>query len=88
MSKIVIFSLFVAFVLLFPIEIESQKRYCGQVLTDSLALICDGQYNNLMPSSRGKRSWSQRKGVFDECCKVPCSMKTLKSYCNNSKGKK
>lgn len=30
-------------------------RYCGRVLTESLALICDGEYGGLLPQSH-KRS--------------------------------
>lgn len=30
-------------------------RYCGRVLTESLALICDGEYGGLLPPSH-KRS--------------------------------
>lgn len=30
-------------------------RYCGRVLTESLALICDGEYGELLPQSH-KRS--------------------------------
>lgn len=33
----------------------STKRFCGHVLTESLALICDGEYETIVPSN-SKRS--------------------------------
>lgn len=142
-------------------------RYCGRVLTESLALICDGEYGGLLPPShkrsgnawtsyslnlifnrvfctecsyfcdcilrtqiilhlisdesmdeeaytdqmspimdeiplqyqtyaylskllpdvtdlkpRSRRDWMlPRRGVYDECCRKPCSVQELKSYC-------
>lgn len=34
----------------------STKRFCGRVLTESLALICDGEYETIIPSESQKRS--------------------------------
>lgn len=31
--------------------------------------------------SRVRRDWINRRGVFDECCRKPCSVQELKSYC-------
>lgn len=106
----------------------STKRFCGHVLTESLALICDGEYetiikrsddsfeddvyndqaanaaatfidelpiqyqtyaylSKLLPESaalrpRARRDWMYtRHGVYDECCRKPCSFQELKSYC-------
>lgn len=36
-------------------EFGRNHRYCGRVLTESLALICDGEYGGLLPPSH-KRS--------------------------------
>lgn len=30
---------------------------------------------------RVRREWIARRGVYDECCRNPCSFNTLKSYC-------
>lgn len=32
------------------------KRYCGRVLTESLALICEGEYETIIPMEYQKRS--------------------------------
>lgn len=40
----------------------STKRFCGHVLTESLALICDGEYETIVPSNSkrsGMQIWSQ-----------------------------
>lgn len=34
----------------------STKRFCGRVLTESLALICDGEYETIIPMENQKRS--------------------------------
>lgn len=139
---------------------RSTKRFCGRMLTESLALICDGQYGTIIPTdkrsgmclfhslilyntneflyldihfiygffcslhfildesfddfafsdqpaaseldipiqynkhsylskiapdaairSRKRRDWINRRGVYDECCRKPCSVQELKSYC-------
>lgn len=31
---------------------RSTKRFCGRMLTDSLALICDGQYGTIVPMDK------------------------------------
>lgn len=33
--------------------------------------------------SRVRRNWYIRRGVYDECCRKPCSINELKSYCKN-----
>lgn len=38
---------------------RSTKRFCGRMLTESLALICDGQYGTIIPMD--KRSGKKRK---------------------------
>lgn len=101
---------------------RSSKRFCGKMITDSLALICDGEYETIVPMekrsdesfdeyndqpaalnlpakyqsypylakiapdtaavrSRVRRDWISRRGVYDECCRKPCSVQELRSYC-------
>ena len=36
---------------------RSTKRFCGRMLTDSLALICDGQYGTIVPMDK-------RSGIY------------------------
>lgn len=31
--------------------------------------------------SRVRRDWVNRRGVYDECCRKPCSVQELRSYC-------
>lgn len=31
--------------------------------------------------TRFRREWYPRRGVYDECCRKPCSVQELKSYC-------
>ncbi|XP_031622182.1 bombyxin B-1 homolog isoform X1 [Contarinia nasturtii] len=31
--------------------------------------------------SRVRREWVARRGVYDECCRKPCTVQELKSYC-------
>lgn len=31
---------------------RSTKRFCGRMLTESLALICDGQYGTIIPTDK------------------------------------
>lgn len=31
--------------------------------------------------SRVRRDWINRRGVYDECCRKPCSVQELRSYC-------
>lgn len=137
----------------------STKRFCGRILTDSLALICNNEYEQFIPSKRSgkqisaenpiihgallifvqslknwlsvssfqndvdetfeeyayndqpaqlmddlplnyqsyaymskiapeaalrpriRREWVARRGVYDECCRKPCSTQELKTYC-------
>lgn len=30
---------------------------------------------------RVRRDWVARRGVYDECCRKPCSVQELKNYC-------
>lgn len=30
---------------------------------------------------RVRRDWVARRGVYDECCRKPCSVSELKNYC-------
>lgn len=32
-------------------------------------------------SSRVRRDWVNRRGVYDECCRKPCSVQELRNYC-------
>lgn len=36
---------------------RSSKRFCGRMITDSLALICDGEYGTIVPMEK-------RSGIY------------------------
>lgn len=45
--------------------------------------------SKLAPESVGlrprvRREWLVRRGVYDECCRKPCSVQELKSYCKKN----
>ncbi|XP_046666831.1 bombyxin A-2 homolog [Homalodisca vitripennis] len=75
---------------------RSRLQVCGEQLTQSLMVICDNKYNkrnqltsDLYPESSPWWSRSRavslmtrvRRGVVDECCDKPCSLRELSSYC-------
>lgn len=31
---------------------SSNRRFCGRALTDALALVCDGEYEAIVPASK------------------------------------
>lgn len=73
---------------LFPDELIDEYAYNDQSAPyDELAL----QYQalpflaKLAPATahrpRVRRDWTTRRGVYDECCKKPCSITELRSYC-------
>lgn len=41
---------------------DSSKRFCGRMLTDSLALICEGEYEAMIHPS--KRSGKRKTYIF------------------------
>lgn len=53
---------------------RSSKRFCGRMLTDSLALICDGQYGTIVPMDKRSGTyifyfWYLRCYAIDELSK-------------------
>lgn len=99
-------------------EKRNSNRYCGPILSDMLAIVCDGIYNEkkyqksyesdldeeygfgqqqpyldiarlpfpyrTRPNAAALLSGSFRRytrGVTDECCKKPCTISELRTYC-------
>lgn len=49
------------------------QRYCGKQLTIAIKVYC-GPQSDLYLLRR-------RRGVIDDCCRSPCSIKELRKYC-------
>lgn len=43
---------------------SSSKRFCGRMLTESLALICDGQYGTIIPTEKRSGSTHLKQFLF------------------------
>lgn len=52
-----------------PIQYQSYS-YLAKIAPDTVAV-----------RSRVRRDWINRRGVYDECCRKPCSVQELRSYC-------
>ncbi|XP_026821780.1 bombyxin B-8-like [Rhopalosiphum maidis] len=53
------------------------SQYCGSRLSNELAILCSGKYNDAKGSPK-----RQKRGIVDECCRTPCSRNYMKiNYC-------
>lgn len=57
---------------------QSTKRFCGRMLTESLALICDGQYGTIIPTDK-------RSGMLSEGTSQPSmALFIITGYCTGN----
>lgn len=62
----------------------STKRFCGHVLTESLALICDGEYETIVPSNNKRSGMKIASQMYQRRIKNEFSMQAKTKANKNS----
>ncbi|KAL4103725.1 hypothetical protein QTP88_019069 [Uroleucon formosanum] len=54
-------------------------QFCGSALSVQMAIICRGWYNEKAPTPKRLHQLIKR-GIVDDCCKIPCTRRFVKHY--------